>query len=255
MVTILGWGAAILMQFAHPLIAAGVAHHSSFRAAPREKARRLHQTLSAMLALTFGTPEQAAAAARRINAIHDRVHGEAEESAGPFPRGAAYSAHDPELLRWVHCTLLDLMPRTYELFVGPLSDAEKDRYCLEASGVAPLFGMPDDFLPTSMAQLQAYMDAMLASGEIVVGETARMLARELLAPTFPGIVRPVLWLNRLTTIGLLPPTIRAAYGFRWTARDERLLRSIGALSRGLLPRLPAALRRWPAARTAAARRR
>ena len=39
--------------------------------------------------------------------------------AGAFPAGASYSAHDAELLRWVHATLLDSIPLTYELLVGP----------------------------------------------------------------------------------------------------------------------------------------
>ena len=31
-VLLFGWGRAILMQFAHPLVACGVAEHSAFRA-------------------------------------------------------------------------------------------------------------------------------------------------------------------------------------------------------------------------------
>src|SRR5712691_4015840 len=151
-VLLYGWAPAILLQFAHPLVAAGVAEHSSFRAAPGERLRRLHSTLDAMLALTFGTPEQVARAAAGINAIHDRVHGELPDQAGVFRAGTAYSAHDPELLRWVHATMLAMMPRTYELYVGPLSADEKDAYCLEASGVEALLGIPRGFLPRSVSE-------------------------------------------------------------------------------------------------------
>jgi uncharacterized protein (DUF2236 family) len=249
-IVLLGWGPAILMQFAHPLVAAGVAEHSSFRAGPSERVRRLRQTLDAMLALTFGTPEQAARAARGINAIHDRVHGELSEPGGPFPRGTAYSAHDPELLRWVHATMLDMLPRTYELFIGPLAIEEKDRYCADATGIGPLLGTPDGYLPTSMAQLGEYMSEMLASGEITVTPTARMLARQIVSPDHLGRVGPPAWLNRLVTIGLLPPSIRADYGYRWDRRDELALRLCAGASRRLVPLLPSALRHWPAARRA-----
>ena len=60
---LLGWGRAILMQFAHPLVARGVAEHSAFRAEAFGGWRRLHRTLGAMLALTFGDREQAQRAA------------------------------------------------------------------------------------------------------------------------------------------------------------------------------------------------
>ena len=41
MIAVAGWGRAILMQLAHPLIAAGVYDHSSFRANPRTAVARL----------------------------------------------------------------------------------------------------------------------------------------------------------------------------------------------------------------------
>jgi uncharacterized protein (DUF2236 family) len=52
---LLGWTRAILLQLAHPLIAAGVYDHSSFRATPWAAVSRLHATVRAMLALSFGT--------------------------------------------------------------------------------------------------------------------------------------------------------------------------------------------------------
>ena len=70
---LLGWARAILLQLAHPLVAAAIADHSTFRSRPGSRLARLRQTVRAMLALTFGTDEEGAAAARAINAIHDRV--------------------------------------------------------------------------------------------------------------------------------------------------------------------------------------
>lgn len=250
-VTLLGWGPAILMQFAHPLVAAGVADHSIFAAHPEQRWGRLRQTVAAMLALTFGTEDEAGRAAGGINAIHDRVHGALPEAVGPFPAGTPYSAHDPALLRWVHATMLHMLPRSYELFVGPLSAAEKDRYCLEASAVAPLLGIPDGYLPTTRVELYRYLDDVLASGQIAVGRQARRLAHEILHPIFPRPARPFLLpLVQLPTVGLLPPPIRARYGFPWDARRGRALRLLAALIRTALPLTPALLRHFPAARRA-----
>lgn len=249
-VLLLGWGRAILLQLAHPLVAAGVADHSSFTTRPSERLRRLQRTLGAMFALTFGPAETAERAALSINTIHDRVHGHLRDPAGAFPAGTAYSAHDPALLCWVHATLLDSFARTYELFIAPLTSQEKDRYCREASGIASLLGIPADALPMSWAELQVYMNGMYASGQVAVTDIARRLARDVLAPPCPPPALPLVWLLRLTTLGLLPPAIREAYGFRWDLRRERLLHNAASFVRYALPFLPSLLRHWPAARNA-----
>src|SRR5207248_3344392 len=103
----------------------------------------------------------------------------------------------------------------YELYVGPLTRAEKEQYCREATGMAPLLGAPAGLFPDSLAALDRYMDEMLASGRIVVTPTARALAREMFRPPLPGAAAPGLWLARLPAVGLLPPSIRRAYGFAW----------------------------------------
>jgi uncharacterized protein (DUF2236 family) len=99
------------MQVAHPVIAAGVSQHSEFGTSGSEAVARLRRTLRAMLALTFGDEAEAARAAATINAIHDRVHGEVVDGTPRYPAGTRYSAHDPELLLWVHATFVGPPPR------------------------------------------------------------------------------------------------------------------------------------------------
>src|SRR5436189_286407 len=84
------------------------------------------------------------------------------------------------LLRWVQATLLAVLPRAYQLYVGPLSRAEREQYCREATGMGPLLGAPEGFFPDSLPALEGYIDEMLASRRIVVTPTARALAREVL---------------------------------------------------------------------------
>src|SRR5215210_7126206 len=74
-VLLLGWSPAILLQVAHPLVAAGVTEHSLFLSDPGGRPRRLRRTLSVMFDLTFGLPDQDQRAADAINAVHDRVNG------------------------------------------------------------------------------------------------------------------------------------------------------------------------------------
>jgi len=240
MIAVAGWGRAILLQLAHPSIAAGLHDHSSFRGSLLTGVRRMQSTVGAMLSITFGGTEDMIAAAARINVIHDRV------------RGRSYSAHDPGLQRWVHATLLESIPLTYERLVGPLTPHERDQYCLEAAIMEPLLGMPDGWLPRDSAQLDAYMREMLAGGTLVVTDTSRALARAVLYPARWQMAWPAFRALQLVTIGSLPPAIREAYGFQWRAREARALARWTTALRLSLRLLPSVARQWPAARRPAA---
>ena len=80
-IVVAGWGRAILLQLAHPAVAAGVHDHSSFRGSLLSSFWRLHSTVGAMLSITFGDTEQMITAAAGINMIHDRVCGRREGRA------------------------------------------------------------------------------------------------------------------------------------------------------------------------------
>lgn len=247
-VVLLGWGRAILLQFAHPLIAAAVAEHSHFGEGLRSYLTRAHRTIGAMLQITFGTQDEARAVIDRINAIHRRVHGTLSEAAGPFGAATPYSARDPRLLRWVHATLLDSLPLAYELFVGPLSREDKDAFCAEAAGTAALLGVDDDVPLNRFDDVQQYVRQMLASGELHIGDHARSLAAAVLRPPLGAAVAPLFFPARLTTAGLLPPPIRAAYGFHWDSRREWWFRKTAALIRHTRPFVPSPLRELPGTR-------
>jgi uncharacterized protein (DUF2236 family) len=247
-IVVAGWGRAILLQLAHPLIAAGVADHSSFRGSLIASFKRLSSTVAAMLSLTFGTDEEAISTAARINGIHDRVSGRLGEPAGALDAGDRYSAHDPELLRWVHATLLESIPLTYELLVGRLTTEERDRYCAEAAIMEPLLDIPEGLLPRDSTQLDAYVREMLQSRRIGVSAASRALARAILFPSGWRLMWPAFRPLQLITIGLLPPGVREDYGFSWTARDARALTRWTAALRLLHHAAPPFVREWPAAR-------
>lgn len=235
-----GWGRAVLLQLAHPAVAAGVHGHSTFRGSLRSSFRRFQSTAGAMLAITFGDREEMIQAAAGINAIHDRVRNRGTEPA--------YSAHDPNLQRWVHATLLESIPMTYELLVGPLTAQERDEYCAEATMMEPLLGMPAGWLPRNGAQLDAYMREMLAGDAIVVTDTSRALARAVLYPPRWRTMYPVFRAVQLLAIGTLPPTIRQAYGFEWGEKETAAFQRWTSWLRGTLRVLPSLAREWPAAR-------
>src|SRR4051794_5597271 len=144
----LGGGRALLLQIAHPLVAAGVAEHSEFREDPW---KRLEGTMNAVWSVVFGSRAQADRAAARVRAMHRRVNGTLTAPMGAFPAGTAYSALDPDLLLWVHATLVDSALLVHSQWVRPLSEAEQRAYYEDMKTCARLFGTPDEVMPATLA--------------------------------------------------------------------------------------------------------
>jgi uncharacterized protein (DUF2236 family) len=246
--TLFAWSRAILMQLGHPLIAAGVAEHSSFRAGPVAAALRLHQTVRAMLALTFGIAAERDAALDAIRTIHRQVRGHLKAAVGHYRSGTYYSAEDPELVLWVQATLLDSVPMIYERLVGPLTPSERDEYCRESAGVAIALGADSTRVPRDRLAAARYLEAMLCSDAIVVGDAARQLADAVLRPPLRTLTGPAAALNRLVTMGLLPERLRVQYGFEWSTTDDRRLDRACLWIRRTRRIAPAPLARWRVAR-------
>jgi uncharacterized protein (DUF2236 family) len=249
-IVLLGWGRAILLQVAHPLIAAAISDFSDFDQGAAGYLRRMHRTVGAMLTLTFGTEDEARAVLARINRIHDQVEGTLAEPAGTFAAGTRYSARDPELLLWVHATLVDSLMLTFERLVGPLTAAERDAFCAEAVSTAVALGVPADIVPATSADLQRYVDGMLRSGVLTVTPRARAIADALFAPPIGPASLPFGAVSRLLTVGMLPDTIRRGYGFGWSARRARWSQALLGVMRRTRRVLPPMLREWRGARVA-----
>jgi uncharacterized protein (DUF2236 family) len=248
-IVLLGWGRAILLQLAHPLIAAGVHDHSGFRATTWAAVTRLYHTVHAMLALTFGNDEERDRALAGIRQIHQRVNGQLRSGAGRFTAGTRYSAEDPDLVLWVHATLLESVPLAYEQLVGPLTIAERDAYCAEAAPVAIALLARSQEVPRTWAETRAYLDRMYASGDLVVSDDARALARAVLSPAAAGwIAAPATWANRIVTLGLLPPQIRRQYGLGWTRGNQRMFNLLVPTLRTMRRVMPGAIALWPESR-------
>ncbi len=241
---LLGGGRALLLQLAHPLIAAGVADHSHFQAAPQA---RLERTLDLMLTLSLGTWGEGRPMLRRFHAVHVPIIGTLPYTAGPFPAGTPYNADDPALRLWVAATLLDTSLLGYELFVGPLSPQQRQAFYADSTVFARRLGIPASVWPPTLAAFQAYMRTMLASDILTVTPTARRLAHEVLHPQVGILPRAGAHLLGWVAAGMLPPRLRRAYGLRWTARRQAQLTRGAWLGRHLLPLLPRGARYVPQA--------
>jgi uncharacterized protein (DUF2236 family) len=239
---------ALLLQTAHPLVAAGVADHSRFR---RDPFGRLRRTLEAMLSMIYGTRAEAEAAAAGVNAAHARVRGTLRQGTRVFPAGTPYSADDPELSRWVHATLVDSAIVGFETFVRPLEPEERDVLIRESGRIGALLHIPRSHAFSGAADFDAYLLEMTTGGILEIGDDASAIAASVMhplrrAPRFLG------YSASFASLALLPPHLRAAYQLRWGARHERAWRALRASVRTARPRLPAALRVMPHARRAEA---
>ena len=247
-VVLLGWSRAILLQVAHPLVAAGVLQHSSFRGSAMQAAVRLHHTVAAMLSLTFGESEARVAAVARIRAIHTTVNGTLAQGVGILPAGTRYSAEDPALLLWVHATLLDSTADIYQRVVAPLSAGDLDAICVESAPLLHELGGDPQLTPLTWDALQKYVTSIYASGLLTVSDDARRLGQAVLAPRAAGVPVPLSGLHELLTTGMLPPDIRRAYGFEWSdARERRFQRALRTL-RAVRRVSPSLLAHWRVAR-------
>jgi uncharacterized protein (DUF2236 family) len=244
---LLGGGRAVLMQVAHPLVAAGVAHHSIYATDP---VGRLNRTLDYTVKFTFGSREDVRQAAREINQLHAAVTGKLETPTPALPAGAAYSAQTQDLLLWVFATLVDTGMLLYPLLVGPLSQAERERYYQEGRATIRLLGLKESTTPANLAQFHGYMRDMLAGDTLTVTESAHAVARSIERLPLPLPLRPFLAVNNHITAALLPPRLRALYGYTWDRRRQRFFDAWTAGTRRLLPLLPPVARYGPWARAA-----
>lgn len=233
---LLGGPAAVLMQIAHPLVAAGVHQHSTFRRSPF---RRLVRTADTTLAIVFGERAAAERALKRIDRSHGPVHGHAAD-------GRAYRARDPDLLLWVQATLVLTSLRWYEDVIGRLSDAERESYWNEGKFFARELGVPEEMLPDTIADLERYEAEMLRTN-VKPDAIAAVVGRDVLRP-YAWLPEVLYWPSDALTAALVPRSLHSAFGLRY-GRSERLFHRGVIVAAGALRRvLPQFLTVMPHAR-------
>jgi uncharacterized protein (DUF2236 family) len=231
-VILFGAGRALLLQLAHPHVAAGVDEHSDFQGDPF---KRLQGTLRAMYVMVWGSQELAGGVGRRIRWIHD------------FVTGPGYRANDPANLLWVHATLLDSALWCHDRLVRPLTPEEAETYYQEMVVVAEAFGCPRSEQPADYASFRRWWDEQVVA--IEVSDTARRLARDILWPQLPLNLHvplaPALAVQRLAAIGSLPEPVRDGFGLGWGPRRQRALERLHGAVRGVNRVVPRPLRVAP----------
>ncbi len=243
-VLLLGGGRALLLQVAHPSVAAGVAQHSHYRADPWG---RLARTLEVTRRIVFGERAEAERAAADLRHAHAHVHGTIEDGERA---GEPYAASDPELLLWVWATLVESALLVYTRYVGPLKVADVEAFYEEQKRFLAACGAPPERAPETFAQFMHWFDETVEH-VLEVTPAAIDVKDAILRPRrLPLPLRPLYDALNLATVGLLPPTLREGYGLGWGAQRERMLGAQTALVRRLMPLVPALVRELPSARSA-----
>jgi uncharacterized protein (DUF2236 family) len=238
----LGAGAALLLQVAHPTVAAGVREHSNFKEDPWG---RLWRTLDYVNMLVYGGPEAAVATGRSMRAMHQRIKGIA-------PDGRHYHALEPEAYAWVHATLAETIVGSHARFGRPLSPGQLERFYAEWRGLGRLLGIRQGDLPEGWDGFREYVERMCADRlepSDVVDDVLDSLAdpkapavRGLGPRTWKTVAFPASRTMGLATIGLLPASARSKLGLEWTRAQELELNVLGGLSRSTTPLLPRSVR-------------
>lgn len=141
--------AALMLQMLHPRALAGVLDHSGFRV---DTLGRLRRTTLFVSATTYAPTADAMRLIERVDRIHDHVHGTTAD-------GEPYSAHDVDLLTWVHCAEMACFLAGYMRYRKPdLSVAVQDQYYDETRRIGEALGATN--VPRSKAQMDEYFRAM-----------------------------------------------------------------------------------------------
>ena len=232
---------ALLLQVAHPTVAAGVLQYSDFERRPWH---RLMRTFEYLLVLQYGGRE-AAAAGRWVREMHKGIKGMRAD-------GRPYCALEPGPYAWVHATLIETYVRAHQYFGRQMMKPHVEQFYREFIGLGRLVGVRDEDLPKDWEGFRAYFDHMV-SNELGHNETVDRVLAAVRRPASPelnfvpelawrALLLPPARLSYLGGVGLLPPALRERLHIPWTRRDELEFRLIAAGARALDPLLPATLK-------------
>jgi uncharacterized protein (DUF2236 family) len=234
-------GQVLVLQVAHPVVAAGVRDHSDYTEDPWTRLMRTGASLSIYV---YGGSAGARVEADRLRALHRRFTGTSA--------GRRYSALDPEAYAWVHATLVKVPVDAQRFFGKPLGQSELDEYYAQMCDIGRLLGVRERDLPPDWTAFERYCDEMVAG-------FSRNPTIDQLFETIRTVRKPVAWLpdtwwrlharvQMFLLRATLPPSLQDRLGLQWTPRDQRRFDRFAFAVRILATPIPAGLRtahmRW-----------
>ena len=244
----LGAGHRLLIDVAHPIVAAGVRDFSVFETDPYGRAQR---TIDMIMGVVYGGRE-AIETATRLRDLHRDMNGK-------LPEGGRWSALNPEAFHWVHASLVHGVWVQQDKLGRGWRPGEVEQFYREMQQVARMYGVREKDMPADWDAFLVWFDEMTATG-LARNDVTDAVLRVVRGPSAPPIpvlrnealwsrtLQPLLgWGNGLVTAALLTPELRELLGVEWNAKRQRTFDILAALSRAVIPRLPRRLRLVPQA--------
>ncbi|WP_416332702.1 oxygenase MpaB family protein [Amycolatopsis echigonensis] len=232
-------GQVLVLQVAHPVVAAGVRDHSDYSDDPWTRLMRTGASLSIYV---YGGTKGAQAEAERLRKLHRSFTGNAN--------GRRYSALDPGAYAWVHATLVMAPVDAQRFFGRPMSASELDEYYAQMCGIGRILGVRERDLPPTWPEFERYYREMIAG--FGPNETISTLFETIDTVRKPfsrmsdhwwsklqkGHSRAQMFLIRAT----LPPELRDRLSLQWTDEDARKFARFCRATRMLGTVLPPSVR-------------
>lgn len=235
----LAGAANIILQLARPGVGYGVVesrvHEGNVFRHPWKRART---TFSYLAIAMLGTSEEKLRYREAVNRSHAQVYSTASSPV-------RYHAMDPELQLWVAACLFFGVLDTQRKLRGELPRARLEELYRRCETLGTTLQVREGMWPADLAAFEAYWESQLE--RLSIDDTVRryldsLVELEMLPKPARRLGAPVL---RFFTVGFLPPPLREAMHYRWSARSqrrfERVLRATDAVNR----RLPRVLRQAP----------
>ncbi|MFC5144743.1 oxygenase MpaB family protein [Streptomyces aureoversilis] len=202
---------ALVLQAAHPVVGAGLHEHSSLQT---DLLPRLVRTITSIQRVVYTPPQEAAAEARRLRALHARIR-------GTDSKGRPYHALEPHAYAWVHATLFEGVITYGALSGRRLSLADQKAMYGEWLAVGQVLGLGRHDLPASLDGFWDYFRTTVED-QLEDNQAVRdLLGRALLHSPPPGRVPPALWQ------ALWPPLARRAARLTLTTLPLPYLHRLG----------------------------
>ncbi|WP_020663005.1 oxygenase MpaB family protein [Amycolatopsis benzoatilytica] len=233
-------GQVLVLQVAHPVVAAGVRDHSDYQEDPWT---RLMRTGASLAIYVYGGTKGAQTEAERLRKLHREFTG--------IANGRRYSALDPRAYAWVHASLVMAPVDAQRFFGRPLSASELDEYYAQMCGIGRILGLRERDLPPTWPDFERYYREMVAG----FGPNETISA---LFETIDTVRKPFDWLpagwwawlqkghsnaQMFLIRATLPVELRDRLGLQWTEADARKFARFRRATRALGAVLP------PSART------
>lgn len=209
---------APVLQNMLPSLGQGVEDHSVWFA---ETLARLKRSIPPIFGTVYGA--DAHGTGRTVRDFHKNIKGKMAD-------GTPYSALNPMTYYWAHATFVEHLIVATDTFIQPLSREDKEQIIKESITWFERYGVSSRGTPTNLDEFEAYWQDALEE-KLVSHRTAKYgigyvtkgwpRPKQVPAPVWTLLARPLNTYSAFMTIGGLPPRARVLLELPWTDGQEK----------------------------------